>query len=132
MLYLAFGYFISYLPYALLAKALSSGIIPGVDRPVGGLVLLLAAALGQLVAMPIFLGVSGWWRFAREQRIGGRRILLPGRDTVLAALFMAVVIGTTTVNFTYIGASILFMLLLMRAGVLILSPIVDTVAEQFP
>jgi hypothetical protein len=29
--YLALGYFISYLPYALLAKALSSGIIPGVE-----------------------------------------------------------------------------------------------------
>ena len=98
MLHLAFGYFISYLPYALLAKALSSGIIPGVDRPVGGLVLLPAAALGQLVAMPIFLGVSGWWRFAREQRIGGRRMQLPGRDTVLAAMFMAVVIGTTTLD----------------------------------
>lgn len=127
MLYLAFGYFISYLPYALLAKALSSGIIPGIDRPVGGLVLLPAAALGQLVAMPIFLAVSGWWRFAREQRIAGRRMVLPGRDTVLAALFMAVVIGTTTLNFTFIGASILFMLLLMRAGMLILSPIVDAV-----
>lgn len=127
MFYLALGYFISYLPYALLAKALASGIVPGVDKPIGGLVLLPAAALGQLLVMPIFLGVSGWWRFAREQRVRGRRILLPGRDTVLAALFMAVVIGTTTLNFTFIGASILFMLLLMRAGVLILSPIVDAV-----
>lgn len=116
MLYLAFGYFISYLSYALLAKALSSGIIPGVDRPVGGLVLLPAAALGQRVAMPIFFGVAGWWPFAREQRIGGRRILLPGRDTMLAALVMAVVIGTTTLSFTYIGASILVMLLLMQAS----------------
>ena len=33
MFYLALGYFISYLPYALLAKALSSGIPPEVDRP---------------------------------------------------------------------------------------------------
>jgi hypothetical protein len=32
VLYLALGYFLSYLPYALLAKALSSGIVPGVDR----------------------------------------------------------------------------------------------------
>jgi hypothetical protein len=71
--YLALGYFISYLPYALLAKALSSGILPGVDRPVGGLVLLPAAALGQLLVMPIFLGVSDWWRLASEQRIRGRR-----------------------------------------------------------
>lgn len=45
MFYLALGYFISYLPYAILAKALSGGIVPGVDAPVGGLVLLPAAAL---------------------------------------------------------------------------------------
>jgi protein-tyrosine-phosphatase len=51
--YLALGYFLSYLPYALLAKALSSGIVPGIDRPVGGLVVLPAAALGQLLAMPM-------------------------------------------------------------------------------
>lgn len=41
--YLAFGYFISYLPYALPAKALSSGIIPGVDRPLGGQLIAVAA-----------------------------------------------------------------------------------------
>jgi hypothetical protein len=31
--YLTLGYFISYLPYGLLAKALSSGIAPGVESP---------------------------------------------------------------------------------------------------
>jgi protein-tyrosine-phosphatase len=128
--YLAFGYFVAYLPYVILAKALSSGIVPGVDAPVGGLVLLPAAALGQLLVMPVFLGASGWWRFAGEQRSRGRRSLLPRRDTVIAALFMAVVIATTTLNFSFAGASILFMLLLMRAGVLILSPIVDVACRR--
>lgn len=32
--YLALGYLISYLPYAFLAKALSSGVVPGVDAVV--------------------------------------------------------------------------------------------------
>jgi hypothetical protein len=45
--YLALGYAISCLPFVLLAKGLSSAIVPGVDRPVGGLVLLPAAALAQ-------------------------------------------------------------------------------------
>lgn len=36
--YVALGYFISCLPFALLAEALSSGIVPGVDRSVWGLV----------------------------------------------------------------------------------------------
>jgi hypothetical protein len=44
--YLAFGYFISYLPYALRARVLSSGMAPGVapgfDRPLGAVVLLPA------------------------------------------------------------------------------------------
>ena len=86
MFYLALGYFISYLPDALLTKALSSGIVPGVDRAIGGLVLLPAAALGQLLAMQIFLRASSWWRFAREQRVGDRRRLWPGRDAVVTAL----------------------------------------------
>lgn len=111
MRYPALGYFLAYIPCALLAEALSSGIIPGIDAPVGGLVLLPVSAIGQLLAMPISLLVSGWWRFAREQRIQGRRITLPGRDTVLAGFFTAVVVGTTTLNFTSLGVSILFMLL---------------------
>lgn len=126
----ALGYFLTYIPYALLAKVLSSGLVPGVDGPVGGLVLIPASALGQLVAMPIFLIASGRWRDVREQRIGGRRTAVPGRDTVLAGLFTALVIGTTTLNFTFLDVSILFMLLLMRAGVLILSPIVDRVYRR--
>lgn len=130
MLYLALGYFLAYIPYAILAKALSSGIVPGVEEPVGGLVLLPAAAIGQLLVMPIFLRISGWWRFAREQQVQRRRVLLPGRDTMLAGFFMAIVVGTTTLNFTFLGVSILFMLLLMRAGVLILSPIVDAARRR--
>ena len=38
----------------------------------------------------------------------------------------AVIIATTTLNYTFVGISILFALLLMRGGVLILAPIVDT------
>lgn len=50
MFYLAFGYFISYLPYALVVKALSSAVVPGIDGPVGAAVVLVAAALGPLLA----------------------------------------------------------------------------------
>jgi protein-tyrosine-phosphatase len=74
--YWALGYFISYLPHAILAKAVSSDVVPGVAAPIGGLVLLPAAALGQLLVMPIFVAVSGGWRFASERwsrrgRLGG-------------------------------------------------------------
>jgi len=49
MLYLALGYFLAYIPYALLAKALSSSIVPGVHAPIGGLVLLPAGIIRQAV-----------------------------------------------------------------------------------
>ncbi|MGH3329235.1 MAG: hypothetical protein ACRDPT_15835 [Streptomycetales bacterium] len=130
MLGLAIGYFAWYTPYSLLVKSLSSGAVPGYEEPVAGLVLLPAAALGTLVGAVCFLAVSGWWRYARRFRVAGRDIPGPGRATLIAGLFTALIIGTTTLNYTFVGASILFMLLLMRGGVLILSPIVDAARRR--
>jgi protein-tyrosine-phosphatase len=121
---LALGYFFWYIPYAALTKVLSSGLLPGI-RPVGGLVLLPASALGTLVGAPIFLTAMRWWRYSRRRQVLGREIPFPGRETLVAAFWMALIIGTTTLNYTFIGASILLMLLLMRGGVLVLSPLVD-------
>ena len=45
---------------------------------------------------------------------------------LISGVATAVIIGTTTLNYTFVGISILFALLLMRGGVLILAPIVDT------
>jgi protein-tyrosine-phosphatase len=124
MLWLALGYFLAYIPYAALAKAISSGYVPGVEAQ-GGLVLLPATALGQLIVMPLFLLGSGWWRYGSRRMVMGRRIFLPQKPTVLAGLLTAVIIGSTTLNFTFPGVSILFMLLMMRAGTLALSPAAD-------
>ena len=63
MLWLAFGYFLAYIPFAALTKALSSGLLPGLDQQVWwGLVLLPVAALGVLAGAVAFLGLNGWWR----------------------------------------------------------------------
>ncbi|MGW0712086.1 arsenate reductase/protein-tyrosine-phosphatase family protein [Streptomyces sp. NPDC002643] len=131
MAWLALGYFLAYIPYAMLVKAMSSGISPLTDGPVDGLVLLPAAALGQLAAMPLFLTASGWWRYGRQREIPGvGRVRVPGRQTLLAGLFTSLIIGTTTLNFTFSGVSILLVLLLMRGGVLILSPLVDSARKR--
>jgi len=130
MLGLAFGYFFWYTPYAALTRALSSGHLIGVDKPVAGLVLLPAAALGTLAGVPLFLASTGWWRYIGHRPALGRTIRLPSPTMIVAGLFMAVVIATTTLNFTFIGLSILFMLILMRAGVMVLSPVVDTVRRR--
>ena len=43
----------------------------------------------------------------------------------LSGLGTAIIIGTTTLAFTFTGVSIIFALLLMRGGVLIIAPLVD-------
>lgn len=130
MLALAIGYFLWYTPYAALTKALSSGLLPGMDSHIGGLVLLPAAALGTLVGAPLFLLTTGWWRHLRPTRGGERSAEASGRTFVTAGFFTALVIATTTLNYTFVGVSILLMLLLMRAGVLVLSPVVDLLRRR--
>lgn len=127
--WLTLGYLIAYIPYVALVKSLSSGLIPGVGVQ-SGLVLLPAAAIGQLVVMPVFLMASGWWRYGTRRRILGRRLFFPTRATFVAGLMTAVIVGTTTFNFTFPGVSILLMLLLMRAGTLVLAPLVDVARRR--
>lgn len=127
---LAIGYFVWYTPYAALTKALSSGLLPGMDKQVGGFVLLPAAALGTLVGASVFLLATGWWRYIGTRAVFGAARRFPSLTMIIAGFFMALVIATTTLNYTFAGVSILFMLLMMRAGVLILSPIVDTVRRR--
>ena len=45
MFYLALGYFLSYIPYAVLAEALSSDLSPGVDRPAGRTAMVIREAV---------------------------------------------------------------------------------------
>ncbi|GAB2859966.1 hypothetical protein GCM10027074_28860 [Streptomyces deserti] len=131
MAWLALGYFLAYIPYAMLVKAVSSGVSPLAAEPVDGLVLLPAAALGQLAVMPFFLLASGWWRHARQREIPGvGRVRTPGGETLLAGFCTALIIGTTTLNFTFAGVSILLVLLLMRGGVLVLSPLIDAARKR--
>ncbi|MFI0480391.1 hypothetical protein [Actinomadura sp. 9N215] len=130
MFRLPLGYFLAYLPYAMLVKALSSGVLPGVPAPSGALMLLPAAALGQLAVMPVLLAASGWWRHARRRRLLGLRVIAPGRETMAAGFFCALIIATTTANLAFVGASVLLVLLLMRGGVLILSPLMDAARRR--
>ncbi|GAB2960545.1 hypothetical protein GCM10027184_04750 [Saccharothrix stipae] len=130
MLGLGIGYFIWYTPYSGLAKAMSGGLLPLTNGPVGGLVLLPAAALGTLVAMPLTLAVLRWWHYARRRRVGRLNVPFPGRETAMSAFWMALIVGSTTLNFTFTGASILLVLVLMRIGTLLISPSVDLLRHR--
>lgn len=119
----AFGYFASYVPYSALTKAVSSGHIGG--TPVSGVELLPVSALASLVGMFVFITAMRWWKYASRWEVGGLSLPRPGRYTLLSGICTAGVIATTTLAYTFEGVSIVFMMLLMRGGVLILAPIVD-------
>ncbi len=50
--------------------------------------------------------------------------------TLLSGVATAVIIATTTLNYTFAGISILLALLLMRGGVLIIAPFVDLTTRR--
>lgn len=126
----ALGYFACYVPYSALTKALSDGLLPGMQAGISGLELLPVVNLASLVGMFAFISVAGWWRFAGHRRIFGRSLPVPGRWTFLSGVCTAAIIATTTLAYTFSGVSIVFMMLLMRGGVLVIAPIVDLVSKR--
>lgn len=126
----AFGYFACYAPYSALTKQLSSGTFPGVASAIDGFELLPLSTFASLVGMVAFLTLAGWWRHAGHRTVLGVRVPSPTRWTFLSGLATAGIIATTTLAYTFDGLSIVFMMLLMRGGVLVLAPIVDTVSKR--
>ncbi|WP_241759308.1 hypothetical protein [Pyxidicoccus parkwayensis] len=126
----AFGYFAAYAPYSALTKALSGGSLPGMTHGISGFTLLPVSATASLVGMFIFLTLKRWWRYAGHREVLGLRVPAPGRWTLMSGLCSAAIIGTTTLAYTLPGASIVFMMLLMRGGVLVLAPLVDVLSGR--
>jgi hypothetical protein len=126
----ALGYFLCYVPYSALTKALSLGRLPGMTRPIDGFELLPPTAIASLVGMFVFLTAMGWWKHAGHRDVFGVPVPWPGRYTFLSGLCTATIIGTTTLAYTFSGVSIVLMMLLMRGGVLMIAPIVDRVTRR--
>ena len=126
----AAGYFACYVPYSALTKALSSGIHPSVHEAVPGPELLPVTTFVGLLAMVAFLWGSGWWRYATQRRVLGLRVPTPTRWTALSGLCSAMILTTTTLAYTFEGVSIVFVMLLMRGGVLVIAPIVDAITGR--
>ena len=122
---LGFGYFIFYTPYSGLTKALSNGLPPGMSVPLSGFELLPLSALASVVGIYGFITVMRWWGYATHRRVFGHSIPVPTRPTLLSGICMATIIATTTLAFSISGTSILFVLILLRGGVLIIGPAVD-------
>lgn len=124
----AAGYFACYAPYSALTKALSSP--RGGGAALSGVELLPYSTLASLVGMAVFMVATGWWRAASTRQVLGVAVPSPSRWTWLSGLATAAIIGTTTLSYTFRDTSIVFMMLLMRGGVLILAPVVDVAARR--
>lgn len=124
----AFGYFACYAPYSALTKALSSGKID--DHVVSGFEILPLSTLASLFGMWVFIVATGYWRAASQWTLGGLTLPRPTWWTFLSGVCTAAIIATTTLSYSFPGTSIVFMMLLMRGGVLVLAPIVDSISAR--
>lgn len=128
----ALGYFLCYAPYSALAKALSSqsGRLPGLDAHFSGLALLPVAVVASFAGMGLFLWLTGWWHSASSARLGRLAVPVPTRYTTLSGICTALILLTTTLAYTFEGVSIVFVMLLMRGGVLVMAPLIDALAGR--
>lgn len=127
-------YFCCYLPYTALAKSISNGTYPGVDGGVdggvAGMTLLPVANLSALVVLLVLFSASGWWRHASQRVVGGVRLPWPRRWTAISGVCTATILTTTTLAYTFEGVSIVFVMLLMRGGVLVIAPVIDALTRR--
>src|SRR6185503_18837827 len=126
---LGFGYFIFYTPYSGLTKAVTRGLFSSIG-PVSGFEVLPVSILGTAACMFGFITVMGWWKYARRVEFLGIRVPLPTQATFLSGACLGGIIATTTLAFSFSGASIVLILVLLRAGVLVLGPMVDALFKR--
>ena len=127
---LGLGYFLFYAPYSGLTKALSNGLLPGIRGPVSGTVLLPVSVIAVVVGILGFITLMNWWKYAGHREFFGISIPFPRRLTFLSGICMATIMGTTTLVFTFKGVSIVLVLVLLRGGVLIIAPLIDTIVPR--
>lgn len=120
-----FLYFLAYLPNVIITKLISSTPHAGLGRPLSGLEILPSSLIISTILTYLFIWLSGWHRDAHGQTVGGVRLPVPTRYTLLSGLGTALVLFTVPLSFTFEGVSVPFIQLLMRGDILIIAPLVD-------
>lgn len=127
----AFGYFACYVPYSFMTKVMSKGLLPSLDGTgLAGFSILPVTALATTLAMIVTISILGWWKYASHSKIFGFNLPHPTKWTFLSGVCTSLIIGTTTLAYTFEGLSIVFAMVLMRGGVLIIGPIVDKITKR--
>jgi hypothetical protein len=83
--------------------------------------------MAAVIAAYAYLFATGWWRHAVPR---GARVPRPTAATALSGVCSAGIIATTTLAYTFEGISIVFVMLLMRGGLLILAPLIDAISGR--
>ena len=97
---------------------------------INGFELLPVTGIASLVGMFTFISAMGWWKFAGHRQLFGLDLPCPNIWTFLSGVCTAGIIVTTTLAYTFSGVSIVFMVLLMKGGVLVIAPVVDFFARR--
>jgi hypothetical protein len=118
-------YFLFYLPNVVITKLITSLPHGGLGRPLTGLETLPACLIINTAMTYLFIWWSGWHRDAHAVRLGGIRLPVPTRYTLMSGIGTALIVFTVPLSFTFKGVSIPFIQLLMRGDILIIAPIVD-------
>jgi hypothetical protein len=126
---LTLGYYLFYIPYSGISKAVTSGLVTG-GQSIPGAELLPAAGISTAIAVLLFITARRWWKYGCQRRVFGLNVVVPRRQTLISGLGFATIIFTTTLAYSFGGISIMLALILMRAGVLFLSPIIDRVFRR--
>ena len=123
-------YMLTYVPYMLITRALSTTASKDLGRPLTGLETLPAILIVSSVLLVAFIWLSGWWRCAHRIRVGRWRIPFPTKWTAIAGIGTSLLLFTVPLSLTFAGVSIPFIQLLMRGDVLIIAPLVDLIAGR--
>jgi hypothetical protein len=127
----AFGYFAAYVPYSMMTNVMSRGLLPSLNGDkLAGFSILPVTALATLVTMIIVISLLGWWKYAAHSTVFGISVPHPTKWTFLSGVFTSLIIGTTTLAYTFENVSIVLAMLLMRGGVLVIGPIVDAMTKR--
>ncbi|MCL2325645.1 MAG: hypothetical protein FWC40_04005 [Proteobacteria bacterium] len=136
----ALGYFAAYVPYSFFTKVATDGLLaspfemPKDSVMVNSFEILPPTILTGALVMITFITVMRWWKYATQWkvRLGSMEISLPRPRlwTLLSGACSGLVVMTTTLAYTIDGVSIVFAMLLMRGGLLIMSPIVDKLNKR--
>lgn len=118
------------MPYSSLTKVVSSGLLPHMKGRISGFELLPTTAMASMLTMIVMVTALRWWKHAGHRVFCGVRLPFPGRWTALSGMCGAGIIVTTALAYTFKGISIIFVMLLMRGGVLAIAPVVDFVGRR--